>query len=41
MTKRATEQKDDGEPAFSPDGRYLYWSADTGLRTAGENGIEL
>ncbi len=29
MTKRATEQKDDGEPAFSPDGRYLYWSADT------------
>jgi imidazolonepropionase-like amidohydrolase/Tol biopolymer transport system component len=29
MTKRLTEQKDDGEPAFSPDGRYLYWSADT------------
>ncbi|HEX4439032.1 MAG TPA: amidohydrolase, partial [Thermoanaerobaculia bacterium] len=29
MTKRATEQKDDGEPAFSPDGRYLYWSSDT------------
>ena len=29
MTKRVTEQKDDGEPAFSPDGRYLYWSADT------------
>ncbi len=29
MTKRATEQKDEGEPAFSPDGRYLYWSADT------------
>ncbi len=28
MTKRATEQKDDGEPAFSPDGRYLYWSED-------------
>ena len=29
MTKRPTEQKDDGEPAFSPDGRYLYWSEDT------------
>jgi imidazolonepropionase-like amidohydrolase/Tol biopolymer transport system component len=29
MTKRATEQKDDGEPAFSPDGRYLYWSEDS------------
>src|SRR5262245_31967601 len=31
MTKRPTEQKDDGEPAFSTDasGRYLYWSADT------------
>ncbi|HEY4230495.1 MAG TPA: amidohydrolase, partial [Thermoanaerobaculia bacterium] len=31
MTKRATEQKDDGEPAFStdPGGRYLYWSSDT------------
>jgi imidazolonepropionase-like amidohydrolase/Tol biopolymer transport system component len=29
MTKRATEQKDEGEPAFSADGRYLYWSADT------------
>jgi Tol biopolymer transport system component len=29
MTKKATEQKDDGEPAFSPDGRYLYWSSDT------------
>ena len=28
MTKRATEQKDDGEPAFSPDGRYLYFSDD-------------
>ncbi|HYX19910.1 MAG TPA: amidohydrolase, partial [Thermoanaerobaculia bacterium] len=35
MTKRATEQKDEGEPAFSTDpaGRYLYWSADT---TAGK-----
>ena len=29
MTKKPTEQKDDGEPAFSPDGRYLYWSEDT------------
>ncbi len=29
MTKRATEQKDSGEPAFSPDGRFLYWSEDT------------
>ena len=29
MTKRSTEQKDDGEPAFSPDGRHLYWSEDT------------
>jgi Tol biopolymer transport system component len=29
MTKRATEQKDEGEPAFSTDGRYVYWSADT------------
>ncbi len=29
MTKRATEQKDDGEPAFSLDGRYLYWSEDS------------
>ena len=28
MTKRRTEQKDEGEPAFSPDGRYLYWSMD-------------
>ncbi len=25
MTKRANEQKDVGEPAFSPDGRYLYY----------------
>ncbi len=29
MTKRSTQQKDDGEPAFSPDGRYLYWSEDS------------
>ena len=29
MTKRANEQKDTGEPAFSPDGRYLYYSEDS------------
>lgn len=29
MTKRRTEQKDEGEPAFSPDGRYLYFSVDS------------
>ncbi len=29
MTKRPNEQKDAGEPAFSPDGRYLYFSQDT------------
>lgn len=28
MTTRPTEQKDVGEPAFSPDGRYLYYSLD-------------
>jgi imidazolonepropionase-like amidohydrolase/Tol biopolymer transport system component len=28
MTKRPNEQKDLGEPAFSPDGRYLYYSRD-------------
>ena len=28
MTKRRTEQKDSNEPAFSPDGRYLYYSDD-------------
>ncbi|MFM7231698.1 MAG: amidohydrolase family protein [bacterium] len=28
MTARRTTQKDEGEPAFSPDGRYLYWSMD-------------
>ncbi|MEN3973027.1 amidohydrolase family protein [Sphingomicrobium sp. XHP0235] len=28
MTKRRTDQKDTGEPAFSPDGRYLYYSDD-------------
>jgi len=29
MTKRPNEEKDTGEPAFSPDGRYLYYSQDT------------
>jgi imidazolonepropionase-like amidohydrolase/Tol biopolymer transport system component len=29
MTVRPNEQKDLGEPAFSPDGRYLYYSQDT------------
>jgi imidazolonepropionase-like amidohydrolase/Tol biopolymer transport system component len=29
LTKRRTQQKDSGEPAFSPDGRYLYFSDDT------------
>ncbi|MEO6258770.1 MAG: amidohydrolase, partial [Thermoanaerobaculia bacterium] len=29
MTKKRTDQKDSGEPAFSPDGRYLYFSDDT------------
>jgi imidazolonepropionase-like amidohydrolase/Tol biopolymer transport system component len=29
LTKRPNEQKDAGEPAFSPDGRYLYFSQDT------------
>lgn len=28
MTTKPTEQKDVGEPAFSPDGRYLYYSWD-------------
>ena len=28
MTKRRTDQKDTGEPAFSPDGRYMYFSDD-------------
>ncbi len=28
MTKRGNDQKDLGEPAFSPDGRYLYFSQD-------------
>ncbi|MBX3479210.1 MAG: PD40 domain-containing protein [Caulobacter sp.] len=28
LTKKRTEQKDSGEPAFSPDGRYLYYSDD-------------
>jgi len=29
MTVKPTEQKDVGEPAFSPDGRYLYYSWDS------------
>jgi imidazolonepropionase-like amidohydrolase/Tol biopolymer transport system component len=29
MTKRPNDQKDLGEPSFSPDGRYLYYSQDT------------
>jgi imidazolonepropionase-like amidohydrolase/Tol biopolymer transport system component len=28
MTKKRTDQKDTGEPAFSPDGKYLYYSDD-------------
>ncbi len=28
MTERPNDQKDLGEPAFSPDGRYLYYSRD-------------
>src|SRR3954454_2849599 len=28
LTKRPNDQKDAGEPAFSPDGRYLYFSQD-------------
>ncbi|MCP3137009.1 amidohydrolase family protein [Pyxidicoccus xibeiensis] len=28
LTERANEQKDLGEPAFSPDGRYVYFSQD-------------
>ncbi|HEX5760288.1 MAG TPA: amidohydrolase family protein [Thermoanaerobaculia bacterium] len=28
LTKRRTQQKDSGEPVFSPDGRYLYYSDD-------------
>ena len=29
LTKKRTDQKDSGEPAFSPDGRYVYYSDDT------------
>jgi imidazolonepropionase-like amidohydrolase/Tol biopolymer transport system component len=29
LTKKRTEQKDTGEPALSPDGRYLYYSDDS------------
>lgn len=28
MTKKRTDQKDTGEPVFSPDGKYLYFSDD-------------
>lgn len=28
MTEKKTKQKDEGEPIFSPDGRYLYYSRD-------------
>ncbi|HEX2120955.1 MAG TPA: amidohydrolase [Thermoanaerobaculia bacterium] len=28
MTKKRTDQKDSGEPVFSPDGKYLYFSDD-------------
>jgi imidazolonepropionase-like amidohydrolase/Tol biopolymer transport system component len=33
MTEKPNDQKDVGEPAFSPDGRYVYYSQDA---TAGE-----
>lgn len=29
LTKRPTEQKDVGEPSFSPDGKFVYFSQDT------------
>ncbi len=29
LTKKPNDQKDAGEPVFSPDGRYLYFSQDT------------
>ena len=29
LTKRPNDQKDINEPAYSPDGRYLYYSQDT------------
>jgi imidazolonepropionase-like amidohydrolase/Tol biopolymer transport system component len=29
LTKKRNDQKDSGEPVFSPDGRYLYYSEDT------------
>ncbi|MBP7587862.1 MAG: PD40 domain-containing protein [Thermoanaerobaculia bacterium] len=29
MTEKPNDQKDVGEPAFSPDGRYIYFSQDT------------
>ena len=33
LTKKTNDQKDLGEPAFSPDGKYVYYSKDA---TAGE-----
>jgi imidazolonepropionase-like amidohydrolase/Tol biopolymer transport system component len=36
MTKRPNDQKDLGEPAFSPDGRHLYYSQDATSGTAFE-----
>ena len=36
LTKKTSEQKDTGEPVFSPDGRYLYYSFDA---TPGANFI--
>lgn len=29
LTTRPNDQKDAGEPAFSPDGRFVYWSRDS------------
>jgi hypothetical protein len=28
LTKKKNDQQDAGEPVFSPDGKYLYWSED-------------
>ena len=28
LTKRRNDQQDEGEPAISPDGKFVYWSAD-------------
>ncbi|MEE2835313.1 MAG: amidohydrolase, partial [Myxococcota bacterium] len=43
MTKKKTEQKDEGEPVFSPDRRYLYYSRDVSSGTTfryGKNSAE-